>query len=597
VIGISVKQLNNLLGKELSPESLSETLEQLGCDLEGIAEVACYECPRCNTLMDKWEDEEPPKKCTNCGHQAENLTVVGHDQVIRLDLLPARPDLFDAGGLTRAIKGYLEIETGLPEYKVEKSDITVSVDSKLKLKESYRPFIGCAVVTMPKVDSILLRTLMKLQENLHWGIGRDRKLCSIGIYDLSTIAQPIRYTTVAPEAISFCALGQPGIHSTPAQILKEHPKGKSYAHLLEGLKAYPLLIDSKEQVLSMPPIINSDETRLKIGSTGLFIDVTGITPGDVKKSLSTLVSSLLEMGGKAQSVKISSEEKEYVSPDLSPGKIAIHSDMACKWLGLDMKTKDIFQYLARMRLGVSGKSPHYKVSYPAYRTDIKHEVDIFEDLAIAYGYHHIVPKLIPTLTVAEEREEEKISCQARDVMLGLGFDEAFSLMLTTHETHFHKLRLSPSTDYVLLLNSKSVDHNMMRKHLMTGLLESLAQNRLKSVPQKFFEIGNVVLINEESQTGTIEERRLAYVILSPSTGYAEARSILDAILREIGRKGEYKKLSHPSFIEGRCAEVALPNHLSAYLGEIHPEVLQNFGLSYPVTFAEVTLARLFGEKK
>ena len=559
VIGISVKQLNSLLGKTLSPEQLSDTLEKLGCDLEGMAEVVLYRCEQCGSLIDKLEHEEAIKRCGNCGHEAAlPFTETGRDQVIRLDLLPARPDFFDAGGLARAIKGYLEIETGLPDYPVAAPQITVTIDPSVANKSSYRPFIECAVVTMPLLDAAVLRALMKLQENLHWGIGRDRKLASIGIYDLETITPPISYSTIAPDGIKFCPLGRPGTAMTPAQILAEHPKGIAYAHLLEPLRAYPLLSDSKGQVLSMPPIINSDETKLREGSSRLFIDVTGITATDVQKSLKTLVTSLQEFGGQVQAVTMRSADTEIATPDLTPGEISIDIEAARKWLGLDLRAREILKYLGRMRFSATGKAPDYRVKYPAFRTDIKHEVDIFEDLAIAYDYQQIPLQMVPTMTIGQERPEEKLGrILAREIMLGLGFVEIFSLMLTTHEQHFQRLRCQPDSDHALLLNPKSVEHNVVRCHLLSGLLESLAKNKLKPVPQRFFEIGNVVLLASETETGTREEKRLAFAIIGPAAGYAEARSMVDAILYELGLNSEYQELEHPWFIDGRAASVAI----------------------------------------
>src|SRR5262249_2195934 len=153
-----------------------------------------------------------------------------------------RPDLFDVGGLARALRGTLGIESGLPKYEAKASGVTVTVDKSLEDKSSYRPFIACAVMTLPAVDETSLIAIMKLQENLHWGVGRDRKLASIGVYDLSTIKPPIAYRTIDPDKDSFVPLGMPGKKMTGRQILESHPKGVAYAELLTPLKRYPALV-------------------------------------------------------------------------------------------------------------------------------------------------------------------------------------------------------------------------------------------------------------------------------------------------------------------------------------------------------------------
>ena len=282
-----------LLGKTLSPEVLGETLEKLGCDLEDIANAKLYQCPKCETLGEKFEHEDPLRRCGICGFESESsFECIDEDQVIRLDLLPARPDLFDAGGLSRALRGYLEIETGLPEYSVESSGITVFIDEAFQNTESYRPYVVCAVVEMDKpIDSNVLRTIMKLQENLHWGIGRDRKLCAIGVHNLDSIQAPIHYKLIKPDEIEFFPLGYPETKMTPADVLNKHPKGIAYKHLIK-MSQIILFYWMIKEWSCLSTIINGTPLKLQIGSQRLLIDVTGITQAMCKsfKNISDFVN-------------------------------------------------------------------------------------------------------------------------------------------------------------------------------------------------------------------------------------------------------------------------------------------------------------------
>src|SRR5690606_7114497 len=124
----------------------------------------------------------------------------------------------------------------------------------------------------------------KLQEALHWGVGRDRKLSSIGVYDLDQISSPIQYTTIDPAQDTFEPLGRPGESMTGREILEKHPKGIVYAKLLEGHTRFPVLKDANGVILSMPPIINSESTKVTLKSRRLLIDVTGISQSAVEKS-------------------------------------------------------------------------------------------------------------------------------------------------------------------------------------------------------------------------------------------------------------------------------------------------------------------------
>lgn len=320
IVNIDLAWLNRLLGKPYETSVLQESLEQIGCDVEDVVDIERSRCPQCGSLVEHPLGQDEVKACTMCGFESEMpFKRVGSQQVMRLDLLADRPDLFDVGGLARALRGTLGIESGLPKYDVNPSGIKVTVDKSTTDKSSFRPFIACAVMTLPPVDETSLVAIMKLQENLHWGVGRDRKLASIGVYDLSTISGNITYRTMDPDKDPFVPLGMPGKKMSGRQILGSHPKGMAYAELLADLKRYPVLIDSKNQVLSMPPIINSEETKVKQGTTRVFIDVTGISQAAVTKSLDTLVCSLAEIGGKIETVTIKDADgKQRTAPDLTP---------------------------------------------------------------------------------------------------------------------------------------------------------------------------------------------------------------------------------------------------------------------------------------
>lgn len=584
----STDRLNSLLGKNLSSEKLIDALEKLGCDVDGTDQLVLERCSGCGILLERFEEAPPTKKCKECGHESEEpFPEVEKKEVIRLDLLADRPDLLDVAGLCRALKGYLGIETGLPEYKVKPSKVEVVVD---KNKPPYRPVIQCAIVRI-SVDIEILREIIRLQESLHWALGRDRKLSSIGVYDLDTLVPPFRYSSVDPGKFKFCPLGMPGKEMTPKEILEKHPKGVGYAHLLNKEKKYPLLMDSKGQVLSMPPIINSDETKVKEGAKNLFVDVTGTDEKPVRDTLNSLLCSLVELGAQVESVKMVEGKISSITPVLKPSQIKVDYERAQSWIGKDFSEKDFGAYLEKMRLKGSGKSQKVSVAYPPYRSDIKHEVDVFEDIAIAIGYENLTPRLVSTMTVGAEREEEKLSNLVRQVFTGLGYIEIMSLMQTTQEKHFDFLGLTPEKDHVVIGNPKTVGQNIVRCHLLTGILEVFQKNRLAPKPQKFFETGNVVFIDKKTETQTREERRVVFAVQDKDAGYADVRALTDALLREMNLKGEYSVLEYTPFIPGRSAAVKTGS-LRGILGEIHPKVLNHFEIPYPVALGEVTLMDL-----
>src|SRR3954471_15259611 len=354
IVNIDLPWLNRLLGKPYDTEVLRESLEQIGCDVEDVVDIDRSRCPQCGSLVEHPLGQDEAKACTICSFESETpFKRAGSQKVMRLDLVADRPDLFDVGGLSQALRGNLGIEMGLPKYKTKPSGLTVKVDKSVTDKASYRPFIACAVMMLPPVDETSLVAIMKLQENLHWGVGRDRKLSSIGVYDMSAISGDITYRTIDPDKEPFVPLGMPGKKISGRQILESHPKGIAYADLLANHKRYPILEDAKKQVLSMPPIINSEETKVKQGTTRVFIDVTGISQAAVTKSLDTLVCSLAEIGGKIETVTIrDADGKQRTTPDLAPRTKQIDLAEAKRWLGLPLDDSSLAATLRKMRFDV-----------------------------------------------------------------------------------------------------------------------------------------------------------------------------------------------------------------------------------------------------
>ena len=274
-------------------------------------------------------------------------------------------------------------------------------------------------------------------------------------------------------------LGMPGKKMTGRQILESHPKGMAYAELLADHKRYPVLVDSKGQVLSMPPIINSEETKLKQGTTRVFIDVTGISEAAVTKSLDTLVCSLAEIGGKIETVTIDDAaaknaprrprpraRRKSTSPKPNAGWVCPRYRIAGRCTPQDAIRCGGTNCESGEQANESGRIPsQLAVLFPAYRTDIRHMVDLFEDVAIGYGYANIEPRLVRSMTVGTPRPEETLSDRVRQVLIGLGFSEIMSLPLTTEEHQYERLRLPTPDRYPQVANPKLKAYNVVRTHL------------------------------------------------------------------------------------------------------------------------------------
>ncbi len=611
VVNLPVHLLKECLGHPIEAEALVEHLQHLGCDVEGYEDLGRFKCGTCGAIHEVTAREEAPGKCEECGTDfQEHPDLVEHldsIEVIRMELLPVRPDIFDPGGLARALRTYLEVDLAPPAYTVTPGDYTVTVDPAMADPESHRPFIACCVVRGLHLDDTRIKVVMKLQENLHWALGRDRKFASIGVYDLSRVrGTALRYRPVDPDEMTFvplgCDPGGPGM--TPRQVLAAHPKGQAFSHLLTGHRRYPLLEDAEGGVLSMPPIINSEPTRVRMDTTDFFIDVTGLNDRLVQKALNILTTSFAEMspGVELESVEIRYADRTVTTPDLTREEHVLDPAAAARLIGVDLSPEAVETLLRRMGHEVEpGQKGTLRVQAPAYRNDLLHEVDLVEDVAIAYGFHNVPPRLVPSLTVGGALAVEDASAAVSRLLTGLGFLETLSLPVTSPELCFDALRRQRTEAPALEIENPIHDDSgvalaMLRTDLLPGLLQCLARYRGAELPQKLFEVGDVTHLDADAETGAREIRRTAAVSIHNRAGFAEARSLAGALIREMGWQLEAVAGEEPFYLPGRCARILAVKgdrkHDVGHFGEVHPEVLEHFGLTYPVAAVEVDVGRL-----
>lgn len=497
-----------------------------------------------------------------------------YDDHVDIEFFPDRPDLYSIEGVSRAMRGFLDIETGILEYGVCQSEISVMLDHGIG---KIRPCLACAVIKDLEFTSYSIESLMGLQEDIHWGIGRNRAKVSIGVHDLDQITPPFRYIAAEPS-YEFVPLDF-DLPMSMKEMLTKHPKGIKFAHLVEKFDKYPLILDSNENVLSFPPIINGTLTRVTEDTENLFIDVTG-TDKSVFVALNIVATALAERGGKIESVQIHTPDTTYTTPDLDPTIRSISLKEADELLGLNLNQDEILRHLQRMRFGATPISDDViEVSVPAYRADIMHAYDIFEDVAIGYGYDNITPVLPKTMTIGESHPVSRMKSGLREIMVGLHFYEVMPFTLTNETVHFDKMRRE-RTDATYVMHPISREQTMLRTTILSNLLEILSFNQHRELPQRIFEVGDVVVRGRN-------EVHLAAVSIDPHANFSEIRSVVDAVMCERMVAYEIAGSDDPAFIDGRRADITVDGGCAGVFGEVHPEVILNFGLDQPVIAFEM----------
>jgi phenylalanyl-tRNA synthetase beta chain len=514
-----------------------------------------------------------------------DLEDVGPDYV-KAEFNPNRVDLCSYAGVARAFKGLMGWETGLPLYKVEhgKTKLTIT-----KAVSKIRPYMLAAVVRNIKLDEDAVTDLMEMQEDLHWGIGRDRRKTSIGVHNLDAVNPPFKYTAVKPDEAKFVPLDYAEEMSL-RDILEKHEKGAAYKHLIDWAPKYPLLIDKDGKVLSMPPIINGELTRVTGKTINLFLDVTGTDYMAVERSLNVLTTALADMGGALESVTVKYPERFLISPSLAPQKMRVRLDYANKLLGLKLSEAQVIESLRRSRLDARVTSKEIvEVAIPTYRIDVLHEVDLVEEIAIGYGYYKLKPTIPQRSTIGEQHPAQRTANKVRQLMIGLDFTEVVNFTLTNEITHYERMR-TKADDTIKLANPVSLECTILRQSLLPSLMKNLMDNKHESFPQRLFEVSDVGRINQRVETRTERRLHVAGVSSHPAANFTEIKSTVEALLHNMSQKGwKIRPLKHLSFLEGRAAAVVMKQRETGVLGEIHPEVLNNFELENPACAFEIDI--------
>jgi phenylalanyl-tRNA synthetase beta chain len=503
---------------------------------------------------------------------------------IHIEVAPNRPDLLSYQGFKRSFLAFLGKKTGLKKYKINPPEKNYKVNIESSVKD-VRPYTACAIVKDLRLNDEKIKDIIEIQEKLHITIGRKRKKVAIGIYPLEKIKLPIVFKALEPDKIKFIPL-EMDKQLSGLEILQKHPAGREYVYLLAGKAKFPVFIDANKQILSMPPIINSHATgKITEKTREVFIECSGFDLEVLKQCLNIIVTSLADMGGKPYQMKLNYGK----TPDLTPKKAKISLENTNKLLGLELNEKQLKQLLEKMGYDYKEGS----VEIPAWRTDILHEVDLIEDVAIAYGYDNFTPEIPEISTIGEENPIEGIKRKMAEVLSNVGILEVSNYHLTNKRNQTAKMGLPKKEEKdVLEVEESKTFFTVLRKDLVPVLLNVFSENIDAEYPQKIFEVGKVF----ESEGGDIREIEKLAIGLSPGN-FTEIKQALEYFSNMTGLSMNLKEEEETPihFIEGRTGKIIFKGKEIGFIGEIHPKILKNWKIKMPVALLEINLEEIFKE--
>merc|ERR1719440_1655086 len=505
-----------------------------------------------------------------------------------------------------------------------------------------RPFVLCATLRNVTFDKDRYDSFIELQDKLHQNICRKRTLSSVGTHDLSTLTPPFTYEALPPKDIVFRPLNQDEEMDAVEmfEVLSQHQQLKNYLHIIRDSPVYPVIYDSKRVVLSQPPIINGEHSKIKLETKDVFIECTATDLTKANIVLNTVVAMFAEYC----KTPFKAEPVEIVYADDYPGNTFVKG--GDKILYPKLETREMLGDIDRMKNALAlqklsgdevvtllkrmsvpcevdkADKNQLNVQVPITRSDIMHECDLIEDLAIAYGYNNLKAETPQTKGNAGEQPIKHITDLIRISIANAGWTEAYNWALISKKENFEQLRHEPlaeelwrpvarpheysaNANPVELGNAKTKEFEIVRTTLLGGVLKCLANNKHLPMPIKIFEVGDVVVQEPTMEVGARNVRRICAINAGQTAEFSKLHGLLDQIMSQLKcepahlaaqsakpkRPFRLSPSQDPSFFPGRQAEIIVEQSVVGVIGELHPEVLgsKGFDINMAVSAFELNL--------
>lgn len=584
-------------------------------------------------LGHEYTTQEFDELCFQFGIELDEDTteeVAGTDErpQLKIDIPANRYDLLCFEGILRALRVFLgHMEP--PKYRLSQPKDLITMNLTPDTAR-IRPYFAGAVLRNIKFTPERYANFIDLQDKLHQNLARHRTLVSMGTHDLDTIEAPFTYDALPPSSFRFAPLNRMEEYDGK-ELMKLFEQGhlSRYLPIIRDSPVYPIIFDAQRRVMSMPPIINSNHSKITLDTRNVFIDVTAVdkTKLDIVTNiLVTMFSEYCEEPFNVEPVRVVYPDgKEVVTPNLEARSTILNVSYVNRCTGLKHNATEIARLLHRMGHDAQPAvdSDKVNVKVPVTRPDILHECDLMEDAAVAYGFDNL-PKTFPrTTTVGGPLPINKLGDIIRRECAYSGWIEILPLILCSRDENFTWMkRVDDGNSAIVLENPKTAEYQVVRTSLIPGILKTIRENKNHSLPIRVFEVSDVAF-KDATETFRMarNERHVSAVYCNKAAEFEMVHGLFDKLMLSLGVPrimrddatspyGYYlKEANDPTFFPGRAAYIyfrkpveakgldssqdlkeALENdRLVGILGVLHPEVIQHFEIAFPCSAIEFNL--------
>ncbi|KAI5172291.1 phenylalanyl-tRNA synthetase beta chain [Nematocida sp. LUAm3] len=526
-----------------------------------------------------WNDEEVEETLFNFGLEVEEVDTDADKY--KIDVPANRYDLLCLRGVVNGISEYI----GSRDRKnIEISKKPEEIEGP---RPKSRPFVKVGVLYDVDLTNGAYQDLIEFQDKLHHSLGHNRELMAIGTHNYDVTEHPYKYTVMKEEDISFVPLNQNRLYTRKELDLlyKSDSKLKAYLNLSRDEEGVPVVLDGKNRILSLPPLINSEFSKITPETKNILLEVTGTDERRVSNAFSLIVHLFSSPSGRVEELSLETEEKKREPIHITKKEIE-------KELHLSLSWEETKKYLYRMMYDVEveeNNEDNWKLLlFPSpLRTDILHLCDVIEDLAISYGYNNFSRVCSANYSIGQELPINAISSNLRRECGMVGYTEMFTMALLSKNDSYGY----PIKDQILVKNPKSSECEVVRQALSPSLLKCIYSNQHHLLPIRIFEISDVVVF-DSSDIGVRNDRRLCMVIAGMTSGLEEIHEAFDVVMKRIGLLPKYIPSDVKPFIPGRSSLVEISGQTVGSLGIVSLDVLSNQKIPHICSVVEISLTSI-----
>ena len=518
-------------------------------------------------------------------HEGDALTI---------SVTPDRLDLLSEAGLAFALEGGMDAAHGLPRVARGPSATTspgFEVDPSVA---PLRPYLQGVIVRAPEgaaLDAGTLAEAIRFQELLHATIGRDRRAASLGIYPWDRLSPPIRYALEPVGSVRFVPLD--GTEEILAEeFFRTHPLAARYGEFGRSDDRCLVLRDRAGTVLSLPPVLNSRTGgEARAGDRELLLEATGTRERSVREVLGLLQVVFAGQGWSVTPVEVvgPGDRRDDGALTVAPHAIDLPASLVHGVTGEPLSAIEIERRLGRARLHGRSHPGGWRIEAPPWRPDLLTPIDVVEDLYLAAPIRPEDGRIPPSTSRGHRRAETIFRRRCATELLGLGSAAPYTTLLVSEAT----VRRVQGSGSIRIQNPVSVEFAYLRDRLLLSHLDALARNTRHAYPQRFAEIGPVILRNSSAEAGAETRYHAGLLMAADTASFSDAAAVVDYLLRGRDASAVREPYELPATIPGRAARVRVAGEVVAELGEIHPRVLSELGVPVPAAWAEIDLTALW----